>query len=120
MASISIRRRRANSRRPLTISPPAAPSAYSSAATCGDASSNSTGRPIENWRRPIDTRAADGPGAVNLSDKVIAFMRRNNETTGEPADGWRDAPRQAVYQVKPEPMRESLIARMLPPHRVIG
>jgi hypothetical protein len=59
----------------FTTSPPTAPSAYSSAATCGDASSNSTGRPIENWRRPIDTRASAGPGAVTRSETMMAFMR---------------------------------------------
>jgi hypothetical protein len=74
-ASIGRRRRRANSRSPLTTSPPTAPSAYSSAATCGDASSNSTGRPIENWRRPTETRAAAGPGAGPPSEMMMAVMR---------------------------------------------
>jgi len=48
MASISRRRLAANARMPFTTSPPTAPRAYSIAATCGDASSNSSGLPMEN------------------------------------------------------------------------
>ena len=88
LVAIASRRRRANSRRPLTTSPPTAPSAYSNAATCGDASWNSTGRPIENWRRPAETRAAAGPGAITRREMVMAVMReRSPGVSREPGRG---------------------------------
>src|SRR5258705_6467051 len=120
MASITSRRLSANTRRPLTTSPPTAPRAYSIAATWGDTSSNSSGLPIENWRRPTETRATARSGAVTLKETVMVSMRvlilgcacacasdLANEVL-ERADG---ATRQkGDYQVKPEPWRSELIA----------
>ena len=45
------------------------------AATCGDASSNSSGWPIENWPRPTETRAAAGSSAVTRSETVMLSIR---------------------------------------------
>ena len=71
------------------------------------------GRPIENWRRPIETRASAGPGAVTRSEMMMAVMREPiARDSSAPAARdvvnqrrrWRDAP-VGGYQVKPEPMR---------------
>ncbi len=85
------------------------------AATCGDASSNSSGRPIENRRRPIETRATSGSGAVTRREKAMVSIREPLLGGVRPGaldlrerrsvEGWRDAPRERGYQVKPEPTR---------------